>query len=442
MMNSQKSFGWRVRPAFWSALGAVALGLALNLSSLAQAPATNNSVPLTPATFESQPWLLGPGTALATDAGTPVLSVKGGQGGRGGPGAKLIGHVAYAKNISLKEGLIEFEMKSAQLNPVGHNYIGVAFRVQDALRYEVLYLRFCPGQLAGIQYAVVSDGTDPWQQFQKPEYVRRGVFPDKTWLKVRLEIRGDRLLAYLGTEPKPVLDVPRLLGGYGAGSVGFWAFPSSGEGQFRHLRTQAGPLPGPEPPSGELCPLPAPSTTSDTPAAQSPNRRNARGGTAAQAAPVTLPLPAEPGTLKRSDWSARQMQGQATKWEAAELPAGAITNGVLQVAGRTDVRRWQVVCQAAPLKGDFALTARFKGDSRIGLVCADNQRGFIGIQGAGSQPNELRIRRTGQKIEFTLNGSPATYNKSVATEDMPFYFGVVLDSGMQCQLTDFKLESP
>ena len=411
----------------------LSLGLA-NLSSLAQIPSTSTTPPLAPVTFENQESLLGNNASISADNGTPVLSIKGGQGGRGG-GGRPVGHVAFAKGISLKEGLIEFEMKSAQLNPVGHNYIGVIFRVQDQLRYEVLYLRFCPGQLAGIQYAVVSDGTDPWQQFQKPEYTRRGVFPDKTWLKFRLEVRGDRLIVYLGSEPKPVLDVPRLLGGYGAGSVGFWAFPSSGEGMFRNLQVKAGPLPEPEPPKGELCGLPAPSADNDS-LGQPTGRRGARN-TASQTDPIKMSPPVEPGSLNRADWAERQMQG--AQWATTELPASALTNGVLQVAGQSEVRRWQVIYKTVQLKGDFDLTARFKGNSRIGLVCADNQRGFMGIQNSVSQLSDLRIRRTGKQIEFTLNGQPVSYNKSVVTEDLPFYFGVVLDSGMQCQLTDFKL---
>ena len=126
----------------------------------------------------------------------------------------------------------------------------------------------------------------------------------------------------------------------------------------------------------------------------------------------------------------------------ADLDANAVTNGVLRAAGRGDVRRWQVIYKAVQLTGDFDLTTQYKGNCRIGLVCADGQRGFIGIQNTLEKRGELRIRRTGNKLEFTLNGQPATYTKALASEGMPFYFGVVLDNGMQCELSSIQVVQP
>lgn len=396
---------------------------------------------LVAATFEGREWQMGVNATVSTDEGTPVISVKGGQGGRPAGGARPIGHVAIAQGISLKEGAIEFEMKSAQLNPVGHNYIGAIFRVQDQLRYEAIYWRFCPGQLAGIQFASVSDGTDPWQQFQDPKYTRHGVFADKTWIKIRLELRGERLLVFMNGEPKPTLDVDRLPGGYGAGSVGFWAFPTSGEGMFRNLRVTPGPLPGPEPPKGELAVLPTPpDDTASAPAAQ-PARRNQRGQRAQTPATSSkMAPPSQPGTLDRTQWANRLMQG--AKWVTSDLDAGAVTNGVLQAAGSADVQRRQIIYKAAQLTGDFDLTAQYQGTGRVGLVCADGQRGYIGIQNPVSARSDLRIRRTGKQIEFTLNGQPVTYTKALTSEDAPFYFGAILDNGMQCEVSGFKLAAP
>ena len=386
-------------------------------------------------TFEGRPWLMGTDATVSTDDGTPVISVRGGQGGRPTSGARPIGHVAIAKGISLKEGAIDFEMKSSQRNPVDHNYIGVIFRVQDQLHYELLYLRFCPGRLAGIQYASVSNGTDPWQQFQQPQYTRYGVFADKRWIKVHIELRGDRMLLYLDRETKPALDM-LLTGKYSAGSVGFWAFPSSGEGLFRNLRVTPGPLPGPEPVKGQLSVLPTP------PAMVTPPARWISGNQSAQTGNSTVQAesPAKPGNIDRTLWASRQMQG--VKWETMDLDANAVTKGVLAVAGREDIRRWQVIYKQARLTGDFNLTAQYKGNCRIGLVCADGQRGFIGIQNNLQQRGELRIRRTGKRLEFTLNGQPATYNKALVSEEIPFYFGIVLDNGMQCELASIQVVQP
>jgi hypothetical protein len=343
--------------------------------------------------------------------------------------------VAIAKCISLKEGAIDFEIKSSQLNPVGHNYIGVIFRAQDQLRYELLYFRFCRGRLAGIQYASVSNGTDPWQQFQDPQYTRYGVFPDKSWIKVHIELRGDRMLLYLEHETKPALDLP-LAGKYSAGSVGFWAFPSSGEGLFRNLRIAPGPLPGPEPAKGQLSVLPS------APGVPAPSARKIPDIQAAQTGKAALraETPAKPGNIDRTFWASRQMR--SAKWELSDLDANAVKNGVLAVAGRDDIRRWQVVYKETKLAGDFDLTAQYKGNSRIGLVCADGQRGFIGIQDTLDQRGELRIRRNGKKLAFTLNGQPATYAKALVSEDTAFYFGIVLDNGMNCELSSLQVVQP
>jgi hypothetical protein len=249
------------------------------------------------------------------------------------------------------------------------------------------------------------------------------------------------MLLYMDRATKPALDVPVLAGRYPAGSVGFWAFPSSGEGLFRNLHVTPGPLPGPEPLKGDLSVLPTPPGAAAVPVTTPPMRGRRRSQPAGSgAAAVKAKPPAEPGSIDRTQWARREMQG--TKWELADLDANAVTNGVLQVAGRENVRRWQVIYKPVRLTGDFDLKTQYKGNCRIGLVCADGQRGFIGIQDTVEKRGELRIRRTGKKVEFTLNGKPATYAKALTSEETPFYFGVILDDGMQCELSSIQIVQP
>ena len=402
----------------------------------APASASTASAPVTQA-FEGRDWLLGINATVSADEGRPVISIKG-QAGGSADRAQPIGHIAFAKGLALKEGAIEFELKSAQLNRVGHNYIGVIFRVQDSLHYEVLYFRFCPGQLAGIQFASVSDGTDPWQKFQQPQYTRPGVFPDKTWIKIRIELRGERMLLYMNGAAKPALDIAHLPGGYPAGSVGFWAFPTSGEGMFRNLRVMPGPLTSTEPPSGELADLPAPSAAAAIATASPPTRQNQRDQRAQMAGSnFRLEPSSQPGSIDRAQWARRQMQN--SHWQMSDLEANAVTKGLLKAAGSEVVQRSQIIYKAVTLTGDFDLTAQYRGNSRIGLVCADGQRGYIGIQNAVAAWSELRIRRTGRQLTFTLNGQPAAYTKALTREDVSFYFGAVLDNGMQCEIAGIKV---
>jgi hypothetical protein len=197
-----------------------------------------------------------------------------------------------------------------------------------------------------------------------------------------------------------------------------------------------GLLAGPEPSKGQR-------SVSATPAAtvMRPGRK-VQLGQAAPAGAAIAPFepPTEPGSIDPALWAGRQMKGD--KWEIADLDAKSVTKGVLQVAGSADVRRWQVIYKALQFTGDFELTAQYKGNCRIGLVCADGQRGFIGTQDTIAKRGELRIQRTGNKVEFTLNGQPATYTKALASEEMPFYFGLVLDNGMQGELSGIQIVKP
>ena len=434
------------RLSLFMQLAAVAASLIFTCQGSAQtkplpqpaAASSASDVPASPVlkTFDRRQWLMGVNADVASDDGTPVIAVRGGQNGRPAGGARPIGHVAVAQGISLKEGTIDFEMKSSQRNPVNHNYIGVIFRAQDQRHYEVLYFRFCPGQLAGIQYASSSDGTDPWQQFQQPQFTRYGVFADKKWIKIHIELRGERMLLYMDQQAKPALDVPVLAGHYPAGSVGFWAFPTSGEGLFRNLRVTPGPLPGPEPAKGELSVFPGPPATAASSAGATPKGETAQNGKSS----VTTGPSDKPGLIQPTQWARREMRG--AKWEIADLDPKEITNGVLKGAGRNDVRRYQVIYKAAKLRGDFDLTAEYKGNCRIGLVCAEGQRGFIGILNSLDTRSDLRIRRNGKKIEFTLGGQPMMYNKASTSEETPFYFGLVLDSGMQGEVSGIRLSHP
>ena len=133
---------------------------------------------------------------------------------------------------------------------------------------------------------------------------------------------------------------------------------------------------------------------------------------------------------------------QGAQWTMIDLTTNDVANGMVRVDGSGDAQRRQVIYKAAKLTGDFELTARCLGNCRIGLVCADNQRGFIGIQNAINTLSELRIKRTGKNIEFALDGKPVPYNKALVTEETPFYFGLVLDSGMQGVVSRIQLTQP
>src|ERR1700749_4950555 len=47
------------------------------------------------------------------------------------------GYVAYPKNINFTDGEIELDMAST----TGNDFVGLAFRIKDAHRYQTLYFR-------------------------------------------------------------------------------------------------------------------------------------------------------------------------------------------------------------------------------------------------------------------------------------------------------------
>ena len=64
------------------------------------------------------------------------------------------------------------------------------------------------------------------------------------------------------------------------------------------------------------------------------------------------------------------------------------------------------------------------------------------VLGSVAARSDLRIRRTGKQIEFILNGQPAAYTKAVTSEEAPFYFGAILDNGMQCEISAIEVTQP
>ena len=157
----------------------------------------------------------------------------------GGATAGNIGHIAWLKDVVFEDGTIEFELKSVKRNDRGHNYLGVIFRVADDLRYDLVYLRFRNDEAAAgreIQYIPVKDGKDEWQKYRRQFNAARNDLRDGEWIKMRLVVEGTTLKVFFGDEQKPSLVEDHILSPSKGGSVGFWAYPTSGSGEFRNLK--------------------------------------------------------------------------------------------------------------------------------------------------------------------------------------------------------------
>jgi hypothetical protein len=158
---------------------------------------------------------------------------------RGGGQNTEIGRVAYLKDLHFTEGAIECEVKSVQRNEREHNYLGLIFRVLDEKRYDLVYLRWrndAAFKNRELQYVPVTDGIDRWRDFSGKYFASHDGLMDGEWIKMRLEVKGNSLKVFLAGGSKPALTVDQLVGPGQSGSVGVWAFPTSGIGHFRNLK--------------------------------------------------------------------------------------------------------------------------------------------------------------------------------------------------------------
>ena len=112
----------------------------------------------------------------------------------------------------------------------------MAFRVSpEAAKYECFYLRPTNGRADdqvrrnhSTQYISFPDF--PWQKLRKE-------FPEKyesyvdlvpgEWTKVKIEVRGDKALLYVGGAPQPVLVVNDLKLGQSQGGIALWVGPGT-----------------------------------------------------------------------------------------------------------------------------------------------------------------------------------------------------------------------
>ena len=132
--------------------------------------------------------------------------------------------VAFHSTAKLVDGTIECDIASS-------TFSGLAFRGTDTDTYECLYLRpFNSGTAKHkytVQYASHGVPGGDWRSLRSKfpgTYEAGADIQVDEWVKLKLVIRGDTLLAYINDEPKPVLTVNPLLGSKDGNRVGIWGW--------------------------------------------------------------------------------------------------------------------------------------------------------------------------------------------------------------------------
>jgi hypothetical protein len=149
------------------------------------------------------------------------------------------GGTAVAKDISLKDGTIEFDVQPMVMGT------GMVFRRQDDKTYEMFYFRpngKCAEAPDCLQYAPETHNILLWDVF--PQYQVPAPIHDGEWNHVKLVISGKRMNMYINHSATPTLKVGRLEGDATDGAIGL-----SGPGYFANVVVIPGATEGlsPEP---------------------------------------------------------------------------------------------------------------------------------------------------------------------------------------------------
>ena len=115
---------------------------------------------------------------------------------------------AVLKDITFSDGTIEFDVDA-----IGRGAPGIAFRQQDEMNFELLYLRpdpACPAFRACMQYAPQTHGVLLWDLF--PQYQTRAPLRENGWNHIRMVVSGRRMNVFVNDAPSPTLEVGRLEG--------------------------------------------------------------------------------------------------------------------------------------------------------------------------------------------------------------------------------------
>jgi hypothetical protein len=135
------------------------------------------------------------------------------------------GGTAVAKDVSLKDGTIEFDVQPMVMGT------GMVFRRTDEKNFEMFYFRpngKCSESPFCLQYAPETHNILLWDVF--PQYQVPAPIRDGEWNHVKLVISGKRMNMYVNHSATPTLKVGRLEGDALDGAIGL-----SGPGYFANV---------------------------------------------------------------------------------------------------------------------------------------------------------------------------------------------------------------
>ncbi|HYT73147.1 MAG TPA: hypothetical protein VEL79_00240 [Vicinamibacterales bacterium] len=150
--------------------------------------------------------------------------------------------VVWIEGSDFAQGTIDVDVRGRDV--LQRSFVGIAFHRSDDHTYEGVYLRpfnFRADDPVRHKHAVqyISVPAYDWPRLRQE-------FPDKfespvdatvaptDWVSLRVVVKGDTILVYVGAVTSPALEVHKL-GGNDRGAIGLWAGNNS-DGDFSNLR--------------------------------------------------------------------------------------------------------------------------------------------------------------------------------------------------------------
>lgn len=164
--------------------------------------------------------------------------------GRGLP--FLLEQLAVIQDLEFSNGVIEVEMAGAPEPGAAESargFVGIVFRLQGIETYDTFYLRPTNGraedQLRRNHTAQYMSSPDwPWPRLRTETPGRYESYVDVVpgeWIKIRIEVRGERARLFVHDNPQPTLIVNDVKSGANAkGAVALWLGPGT-VAHFRNL---------------------------------------------------------------------------------------------------------------------------------------------------------------------------------------------------------------
>ena len=129
------------------------------------------------------------------------------------------GAVAYPKGLNFTDGEIELDLASSN----GQEYLGLAFRIQDAHHYQTLYFRpASTGTINAIQYMPEKKMDFNWWDYEAEKYQAKATLPATNWFHVKAVVKGRELKVYVDHQATPAMVYKDLDPDLKQGSVGYW----------------------------------------------------------------------------------------------------------------------------------------------------------------------------------------------------------------------------